>query len=100
MATMSKSPDTATVLSYMRFAIRNQIQITYPEVVENTLEQMATAQIISRPANRSFGIHSTLRRDDPIAYAVVEAFQHLLHTGLIARAPDPPNFPGHLNINQ
>ena len=97
---MATSPSVATVLSYMRSAIRNQTQISYPDVVEKTLQQMATAQLISPPPNRTFGIHSTLRRDDPIACALVEAFQHLLYTGLIARAPDPPNFPGNLNINQ
>jgi hypothetical protein len=97
---MPNSLDLGLVLGFMRRALRDKTEIIYSGVAEDTLRLMATAGVISVPPNaRDFGIHSTMRRDDPVARLIVEAFHHLLHNGMVTRAPDPPNFPGSSNIN-
>jgi hypothetical protein len=95
---MSNSPDLGLVLSFMRPSLRQKTQINYYDVVEETLGRMADADIFSVPANqRTFGLHQAIRDNDPLYSLIVEAFHYLLHTGLITRQPNRPNFPSEGN---
>lgn len=103
------SIDLGTVLHFMRAALRERtsgytgsVDVQYPWVVSSTLRGMAQAQIISIPpeAWQLSPIDSWLSNNNPqLSLLLVEAFHYLLHSGMITRRPDPPNFPGHLNIN-
>jgi hypothetical protein len=99
------------VLHFMRAALRERsaalqggsgtVDVQYGGIVEPTLRQMGEAQIISLPSDLQYGsLEAKVSNKNPeLSRLIVEAFHYLLHNGLITRTPDPPNFPGHMNIN-
>ena len=95
---MTNPPDLGLVLSFIRPSLRQTIKLNYYNVVDDTLRRMAEAQIVSVPPNaQMFGLHQTMRGDEPLYILIVEAFHYLLHNGLITRAPTKPNFPSQTN---
>jgi hypothetical protein len=100
--------DLGLVMHFMRAAMRDRARevqsgrgnsdIQYSALIEPTLLKMAQAQIINLPSGPRYGsLDSTVDRE--LSRLLVEAFHYLLHNGLVTRAPDPPNFPGYLNVN-
>jgi hypothetical protein len=77
------------------------VDVQYGWIVESALRQMGQAQIINLPSDLQYGsLDSKISHSNPdLIRLTVEAFHYLLHNGMITRAPDPPNFPGHLNTN-
>jgi hypothetical protein len=106
---MAQQPiDLGLVLHFMRAALgdrareiqsgRGVADIQYGGVIEPTLLKMAQAQTIELPSGPRYGsLDSTVGPE--LSRLLVEAFHYLLHNGFVTRAPDPPNFPGHLNVN-
>jgi hypothetical protein len=108
---IEQSIDLGTVLHFMRAALRERsaalqsgsgtVDVQYGWIVESALRQMGQAQIITLPSDLQYGsLDAKISNRNPeLSRLVVEAFHHLLHNGMITRAPDPPNFPGHLNTS-
>ena len=104
-----QSIDLGTVLHFMRAALRERssaysgsVDVQYGAIIDSTVRGMAQAEIVSIPhdAWQFSPIDSWLSNKNPqLTRLLVEAFHCLLHNGMITRAPDPPNFPGHMNIN-
>ena len=106
---MAQQPiDLDLVLHFMRAALQDRAReiqsgrgvadIQYGGLIEPTLRKMEQAQIIELPSGPRYGsLDSTVGPE--LSRLLVEAFHHLLHNGFVTRAPDPPNFPGHLNVN-
>jgi hypothetical protein len=95
---MSNQFDLGLVLNFVRPSLRGVAGINYYNAVDETLGRMADAQIIAMPASaQTFGLHQSMRGDEPVYVLIVEAFHYLLHNGFIIRAPAKPNFPNQGN---
>jgi hypothetical protein len=106
---MTSQPiDLSTVLHFMRAALRERsaalqagsgtVDVQYSAIIEPTLVRMGQAQIITLPANPGYGSLDSVVSQE-LSRLLIEGFHYLLHNGLITRAPNPPNFPGHTNLN-
>jgi hypothetical protein len=105
---MPQPIDLGTVLHFMRAALRERsaalqggagtVDVQYSAIVEPTLIAMGQAQIITLPSGQRYGsLDSHIGPE--LSRVLVEAVHYLLHNGIITRAPNAPNFPGHTNVN-
>lgn len=100
--------DLGIVLHFMRAAMRDRAReiqsgrgiadFQYGGLIEPTLLKMAQDQIVELPSGHRYGSLDSMVGPE-LSRLLVEAFHYLLHNGHVTRAPDPPNFPGHSNIN-